>query len=64
MYEVKAHSSQILCIDMDPIGRYFATGGVEAIVGIWEMIDCTCVRSISDKIEDGVTGVGMLCPCI
>jgi predicted acyltransferase len=43
-------------IDMDPMGRYFATGGVEAIVGIWDMIDCTFVRSIAEKIEDQITG--------
>jgi WD40 repeat protein len=43
-------------IDMDPLGRYFVTGGVEAVVGIWEMVDMTCVRSISEKLEDPVTG--------
>lgn len=31
---------------------YFATGGVEAIVGLWELQDFTCIRTFSDLDEE------------
>lgn len=54
LHTIPAHSSSVLCLDMDPLGRYFASGGVEGVVGLWEFRDCTCVRSFSERIDDQV----------
>ncbi|KAJ3033078.1 hypothetical protein HDV00_006810 [Rhizophlyctis rosea] len=44
-YEFVAHTANCYCIEFDPKGRYFATGGADAIVCLWDMDDFVCVRT-------------------
>lgn len=55
IHEMQAHSSSVVCIDMDPFGATFASGGVEGVVGIFDTIDWTCVQSFD--VEDQITSI-------
>ncbi|KAL1115432.1 hypothetical protein AAG570_007462, partial [Ranatra chinensis] len=41
---VKAHPATCICIEMDPKGRYFATGSADALVSLWYLPELACVR--------------------
>ncbi|KAL2911946.1 hypothetical protein HK105_208556 [Polyrhizophydium stewartii] len=40
-----AHTSNAYCIDFEPSGRYFATGGADAIVALWDVETLTSVQT-------------------
>jgi WD40 repeat protein len=41
---LKAHTAAAFCIELDPKGRYFATGGADALVSLWHATELICVR--------------------
>uniref|UniRef100_A0A0A9Y7W3 THO complex subunit 3 n=1 Tax=Lygus hesperus TaxID=30085 RepID=A0A0A9Y7W3_LYGHE len=43
-YVAKAHPGTCICIEMDPTGKYFATGSADALVSLWDVRDIACVR--------------------
>jgi len=43
-YVAKAHPGTCICIEMDPLGRYFAIGSADALVSLWDVKDITCHR--------------------
>jgi len=48
-----AHTANCYCIDFDPTNRYFATGGADALVAIWDVEHMICVRTIG-RLDFGI----------
>ncbi|KAK2154221.1 hypothetical protein LSH36_274g04026 [Paralvinella palmiformis] len=46
-YSLNAHPANCICIEMDPLGKYFATGSADALVSLWDIHDLVCVRVFS-----------------
>lgn len=44
--EPVAHTANCYCIEFDVTGRYFATGGADAIVALWDANDIVCIRTL------------------
>jgi THO complex subunit 3 len=44
---LKAHPATCICIEFDPMGRYFATGSADALVSLWDAEELACVRVFS-----------------
>eukprot|EP00128_Syssomonas_multiformis_P018851 Colp12_sorted_trinity150504_noHs@18672 len=53
VHVITAHASNCICIKFDPIGKYFATGAADAVVGIWDAHELVCVRTLN-KLEQPV----------
>lgn len=51
-----AHTNSTNCFCFSSCGRYMATGGSDAVVGIWEIRDMTCVRTV-DRLPRPVQSV-------
>eukprot|EP00842_Homolaphlyctis_polyrhiza_P001410 jgi/Hompol1/226/HPOL_000681-RA len=49
-HSFRAHTSNAYVIDFDPSGKYFATGGADALVAIWEPDTFTCIKTISSLV--------------
>ncbi|XP_073976163.1 THO complex 3 homolog tex isoform X3 [Rhodnius prolixus] len=47
LHVAKAHPGTCICIEMDPKGRYFATGSADALVSLWDVKHIACVRVFS-----------------
>lgn len=45
--EMKGHTSDCYAVDVDPTGRYLASGSADALVCIWDARDFACKRTIS-----------------
>lgn len=39
-----ASMANVMCIEIDPKGRYFATGSGDSLVGIWDSKELVCLR--------------------
>jgi len=50
LHSITAHTGPCFCIEVDPDGKYLATGGGDALVSIWNTSNLVCVRTI-DRIE-------------
>lgn len=48
MRPLRAHTGCTFCIEFDSKGRYFATGGADALVGLWHAQELVCLRTIGD----------------
>jgi len=46
-YELTATGGQCFCIEFDSTGKYFATGGADALVGLWDVSELVCIRTFS-----------------
>lgn len=44
---LKAHPGTCICIELDPTGRYFATGSADALVSLWDVEELACLRTFS-----------------
>ena len=44
MPPITAHMSNVMCLEMDPKGKYFATGSADALVGLWDASEMVCLR--------------------
>lgn len=44
---LKAHPGTCICIELDPTGRYFATGSADALVSLWDVNELACLRVFS-----------------
>ena len=52
---LECHQGPCECICMDPSGRYFATGGADALIVIWdlhEMIPVKTITNVERKIKN------------
>ena len=50
LHTFRAHTSSCLSIAMDPKGKYFATGGGDAIAAVWDLETFLC-RSTCSGLE-------------
>ncbi|GAB6031574.1 THO complex subunit 3 [Chamberlinius hualienensis] len=44
---LQAHPANCICIEFDPVGKYFATGSADALVSLWDVNELACVRTFS-----------------
>jgi THO complex subunit 3 len=44
-FSIKTNSANCYCIDFDPQGRYFAVGGADALVSLWDTQDAICLQT-------------------
>jgi len=44
---IKAHSSSAICVKMSPDGKYFATGGADAVVCLFDYNSFACISAVS-----------------
>ncbi|KAH6563300.1 hypothetical protein BASA61_009881 [Batrachochytrium salamandrivorans] len=47
VHTFRAHTANAYCIEFDPRGRYFATGGADAIVALWDIETLTSMQTFS-----------------
>lgn len=45
---LQAHTANIYCIQFDPTGKYFALGGADALVSLWDVNEFICVRTFKN----------------
>jgi len=45
-YQMLAHTSNCFALDVDPTGRYVASGAADALVCVWDLTDFSCRHSI------------------
>jgi THO complex subunit 3 len=50
---IPGHSAANYCIEIDPVGRYFAVGSADSLVSLWDVRDLICVRTY-DNIDSSV----------
>jgi WD40 repeat protein len=50
VYQVNAHPANLICIEFDPKGKYFAVGGADALVSLWDLSEMVCVRTFSRSV--------------
>ncbi|KAL4475760.1 hypothetical protein ABPG72_011537 [Tetrahymena utriculariae] len=46
---VDCHSMKIQCIDVDPKGKYFATGSTDTLVGLWDQSEFVMLKTFSQS---------------
>ncbi|KAM0563887.1 hypothetical protein ACHAPJ_000094 [Fusarium lateritium] len=49
-YELNGHTSSCLTADLQPTGRYLATGGSDSIIALWDTTDWICQRTITRMV--------------
>jgi len=47
VHHLEAHTGHCYCLDFDPLGRYLATGGADALVTIWDLDELVCIRNLA-----------------
>lgn len=63
LHVAKAHPGTCICIEMDPKGRYFATGSADALVSLWDVKHIACVRVFS-RLDETLSTLVLLHSCI
>lgn len=46
-FTLSGHTSSCLSVELQPTGRYLATGGLDSIIALWDTTDWICQRTIS-----------------
>ena len=41
---LNAHPGTCICIEFDPVGKYFATGSADALVSLWDVDELACKK--------------------
>ena len=47
LVHLEAHTATSHCIAIDPLNRYFATGGADALICLWDLYEMACIRTFS-----------------
>ncbi len=55
--QLGCHTTACYCIAMDPLGRFFATGGGDALVCLWDVYEMACIRTFS-SLDSRLTQLG------
>ncbi|KAK9718815.1 hypothetical protein K7432_005197, partial [Basidiobolus ranarum] len=45
LHTLDAQTANCYCLEFDPMGRYLAAGGADALVTLWDLEEFVCVRS-------------------
>ncbi|PKY13032.1 WD40 repeat-like protein [Rhizophagus irregularis] len=48
VHVLRGHTANCYCIDFDPKKRYVAAGGADALVTLWDLEECVCLRSFKE----------------
>jgi THO complex subunit 3 len=56
-FTLNAHTANLYCLDVDPTGRYFALGGADAILSIWDIKNLICVSTMT-RFETPLRSIG------
>ncbi|CAG8950542.1 hypothetical protein HYFRA_00002749 [Hymenoscyphus fraxineus] len=49
-FTLNGHTSSCLSVEMQPSGRYLATGGSDSIIALWDTTDWHCQRTLIDMV--------------
>ncbi|GKT39965.1 THO complex subunit mft1 [Colletotrichum spaethianum] len=49
-FTLNGHTSSCLSVELQPTGRYLATGGSDSIISLWDTTDWICQRTITSMI--------------
>lgn len=49
-FALNGHTSSCLTAELQPTGRYLATGGSDSIISLWDTTDWICQRTITSMI--------------
>lgn len=46
----RGHTSSCLSVELQPTGRYLATGGSDSIIALWDTQEWICQRTITSMV--------------
>lgn len=49
-FTLNGHTSSCLSVEMQPSGRFLATGGSDSIIALWDTTDWHCQRTLIDMV--------------
>jgi THO complex subunit 3 len=49
-FELNGHTSSCLTVELQPTGRYLATGGSDSIIALWDTTDWICQRTLTKMV--------------
>ncbi|KAK7432570.1 hypothetical protein QQZ08_000777 [Neonectria magnoliae] len=49
-FELNGHTSSCLTAELQPTGRYLATGGSDSVIALWDTTDWICPRTITRMV--------------
>lgn len=49
-FTLKGHTSSCLATELQPMGRWLATGGADSIIALWDTRDWVCERTITRMV--------------
>ena len=49
-FELNGHTSSCLTAELQPTGRYLATGGSDSIIALWDTTDWICQRTLTKMV--------------
>ena len=49
-FTLSGHTSSCLTAELQPMGRFLATGGSDSIIALWDTSDWICQRTISKMV--------------
>jgi len=49
-FMLHGHTSSCLTTELQPTGRYLATGGSDSIIALWDTTDWICQRTITNMV--------------
>lgn len=49
-FELSGHTSSCLTAELQPTGRYLATGGSDSIISLWDTTDWICQRTLTRMV--------------
>lgn len=47
-FSLKGHTSSCESVDIQPTGRFLATGGADSLIALWDTADWICQRTLTD----------------
>lgn len=60
-FTLKGHTASCLTAELQPMGRYLATGGANSIIALWDTTDWLCQRTIT-RMTGPVRSISELSP--
>lgn len=49
-FTLRGHTSSCISVELQPIGRYLATGGTDSIINLWDTTDWICQRTLTEMV--------------
>eukprot|EP01111_Echinosteliopsis_oligospora_P018896 TRINITY_DN8901_c0_g1_i1.p1 TRINITY_DN8901_c0_g1~~TRINITY_DN8901_c0_g1_i1.p1 ORF type:complete len:356 (+),score=91.44 TRINITY_DN8901_c0_g1_i1:129-1070(+) len=45
---IHAHTATLICVEFDPLNRYFAVGSADSLVSLWDLKEMICLRTFGE----------------